>query len=276
MPTTITSYVTVVANTKARATDVNINFNNHRGSLVPINTDTASASDNTHDLGTTEHRWRTGNIVNILSTTITANTIKMLAATTTGDFTLEINAATAAQADIKFGAATSASFVPSGLTRRSITGWTTGSGDEGHFRRSSASTENFNIDTSGSITMGVTPIPLIRRGRPVMVGMMSDSGFAELNCDTTTSFIGCKLEFHSTDGTVAAINFNFNASSDNVNTNGAITYPLSSLWAWDLSQIGNSAVTTTSYHMRIVGTTANTATAFFRISNAQLFAVEIN
>lgn len=57
MPTTITAYNTFVANTKARASEVNTNFNNHRGTLLPINTDTASASDLSHNLGSDEHRW---------------------------------------------------------------------------------------------------------------------------------------------------------------------------------------------------------------------------
>lgn len=58
MPNTITSYHTFSANTKARAAQVNTNFSNYRGTLVPINTDTATASDDTHDLGSTEHRWQ--------------------------------------------------------------------------------------------------------------------------------------------------------------------------------------------------------------------------
>lgn len=58
MPNTITSYHTFAANTKARAAQMNTNLSNHRGTLVPINSDTASASDDTHDLGSTEHRWQ--------------------------------------------------------------------------------------------------------------------------------------------------------------------------------------------------------------------------
>lgn len=58
MADTVTSYNTFVAGTKARASQVNTNFSNHRGTNIPINTDTATGSDNTHDLGTTDHRWR--------------------------------------------------------------------------------------------------------------------------------------------------------------------------------------------------------------------------
>lgn len=55
---TITAYNTFVAGNKARASEVNTNFTNHRGHLVPINTDTTTASNNTHDLGATDRQWR--------------------------------------------------------------------------------------------------------------------------------------------------------------------------------------------------------------------------
>ena len=58
MPNTITAFITMVAGTKARAGHVNTNFNNYRGTLLPINTDTASASHQTHDLGSSDHYWR--------------------------------------------------------------------------------------------------------------------------------------------------------------------------------------------------------------------------
>lgn len=56
---TITSYVTLVPGTKARASDVNSIFQNYRGHIVPVNTDTATASHETHDLGASDHEWRT-------------------------------------------------------------------------------------------------------------------------------------------------------------------------------------------------------------------------
>lgn len=55
---TITSYFTFSAPSRARATQVNNNFMNHRGHLIPINTDTATASNNTHDIGSTDHLYR--------------------------------------------------------------------------------------------------------------------------------------------------------------------------------------------------------------------------
>jgi len=58
MPNTITGYTTFTPGTKAKSAEVNENFSNHRGDLIPINTDTATASDDTHYLGTEEHRYK--------------------------------------------------------------------------------------------------------------------------------------------------------------------------------------------------------------------------
>lgn len=55
---TITAYHTFAIRTKAKSSQVNVNFQNERGHKVPTNTDTATASDNAHDLGATDHRWR--------------------------------------------------------------------------------------------------------------------------------------------------------------------------------------------------------------------------
>lgn len=58
MASTITGYTTFVFDTLIDETEVNENFSNHRGTLVPIEEATATASDNTHDLGSTSHRWK--------------------------------------------------------------------------------------------------------------------------------------------------------------------------------------------------------------------------
>ena len=62
MPNTITSYYTFVPNTKARSSQVNTNFDNHRGTLLPIEENTQSASNLSHDIGATDHWWRAGYI----------------------------------------------------------------------------------------------------------------------------------------------------------------------------------------------------------------------
>lgn len=57
MPSTITAFYTFNPNTKAKSSEVNTNFNNFRGTLIPINTNTQTASDLAHDLGNISHRW---------------------------------------------------------------------------------------------------------------------------------------------------------------------------------------------------------------------------
>lgn len=55
---TVTSFVTMVAGTKARASDVNNNFNNYRGHILPIDPTIQAAANNSYDLGATDHYWR--------------------------------------------------------------------------------------------------------------------------------------------------------------------------------------------------------------------------
>lgn len=57
MPNTIASFFSFSPATKARASEVNVNFSNFRGALIPINSDTVTASNNTHDLGSSEYVW---------------------------------------------------------------------------------------------------------------------------------------------------------------------------------------------------------------------------
>lgn len=55
---TITAFYNFTANTKARASQVQGNFDVFRGHLLPVSPSTATAIDNTYDLGSTEYRWR--------------------------------------------------------------------------------------------------------------------------------------------------------------------------------------------------------------------------
>ena len=55
---TITTFYSFMANTKARASHVNNNFDVFRGHIIPISTDTQTASDGSYDLGSVDYRWR--------------------------------------------------------------------------------------------------------------------------------------------------------------------------------------------------------------------------
>jgi len=54
---TITSFYTFTGNTKARATNVNTNFSNFRGHLLPIDPNTISCIGDTYDIGSVEYRF---------------------------------------------------------------------------------------------------------------------------------------------------------------------------------------------------------------------------
>lgn len=57
---TITAFYNFAANTKARASQVNGNFDAFRGHLLPVSPSTATAENNTWDLGSMGYRWRLG------------------------------------------------------------------------------------------------------------------------------------------------------------------------------------------------------------------------
>jgi len=107
MPNTITSYTTFVAGTRARAAEVNTNFSNYRGDLIPINTDTATASDSVHDLGGSSHRWKDFYV----------GTLDLLGSTSTTNVVVQPRtAATAGGFDILNGSSTMGSWDGSGYT----------------------------------------------------------------------------------------------------------------------------------------------------------------
>lgn len=83
---TITSFNSFIANTRARATQVNTNFSVFRGHFIPIDPNTATAANATYDLGSTEWKWRAGHFSANLNVdgTISAKTIQFKNVTTAG------------------------------------------------------------------------------------------------------------------------------------------------------------------------------------------------
>ncbi len=76
---TITAFYNFTANTKARASQVNTNFDNFRGHLIPISPLTATSANNTYDLGSNEYRWRDvySRSLNLNSNTTTGSDISI-------------------------------------------------------------------------------------------------------------------------------------------------------------------------------------------------------
>lgn len=83
---TITTFYNFSPNTKARATQVNTNFDIFRGHLIPVDPNTAASANNTYDLGSSEYRWRRLYLPTDIGTT-TADIGQMaLSPITTGSF----------------------------------------------------------------------------------------------------------------------------------------------------------------------------------------------
>jgi len=55
---TITSFYEFAPTTVIKSAEMNSNFQNFRGHFLPINTDTATSSNYDHDLGASDHYWR--------------------------------------------------------------------------------------------------------------------------------------------------------------------------------------------------------------------------
>lgn len=60
MANTVTAFYSFSPGTKARSSEVNTNFSQFRGTIVPVVPDTATSADNTYDLGSSEYYWQRG------------------------------------------------------------------------------------------------------------------------------------------------------------------------------------------------------------------------
>jgi len=66
MPSTITAYTSFTLLTNIKSSEVNANFSNHRGTLIPIHETTATAgTTGTYNLGTSEYTWLGGYVNNL-------------------------------------------------------------------------------------------------------------------------------------------------------------------------------------------------------------------
>ena len=108
---TITAFYEFTAGTKARSSEVNSNFSVYRGNLLPVNTDTASSSDLTHNLGSDTHRWND----------IYGGGINLAGATSTTDFRLVPSTSdTLGVVDLMFGTTTITTLNPDGFDGNKI------------------------------------------------------------------------------------------------------------------------------------------------------------
>ncbi len=164
MPSTITTFHNFTADTKARASEVNTNFSNYRGDLLPINTDTTTASHRSHDLGATDHYWNNLYTQNI-SIGLTSTSATVFNALTVGGF------------DILVSGSTIGGLTANGLSAFNETPMEfTTSAARGQFLRSSTLATAGNGTTF--VTIGAAAFTLVTRGRPVKFGLMGAGSLA--------------------------------------------------------------------------------------------------
>ena len=188
MPNTITAYNTFVAGTKARATQVNTNFSNHRGTLLPIHESTQTAANLAYDLGSTEYYW----------TNIYARTLNLIGATTTSNLSIVRDAAVTAGAfDIKIGgtqvqriAATSQIFEFSGTTVGSMNA--SGASFKKNIASGATVSSSFLVSTTTASEITSTSLSITVSGvSPVMLGLVgtpSQGMTAQLTVNTLGNF----------------------------------------------------------------------------------------
>lgn len=193
---TITSFYTFVQNTKARASQVNNNFDVFRGHIIPIHVSTQTSSDLTYDLGSTEYRWRSILVgdLDVLSNTSTGGTVKYRGATSgaVSAAVIEVDGIEVARfANIKSFTTTA------GLGQIAL----------------GANTTQVLATTTSQVTVG--SIQLNSSGNPVEVGFMNrtdttSAGGFSIFAQTSTS---ANLFFYMDNSLMSSINMVGNAQS---------------------------------------------------------------
>ena len=274
MANTITAFYEFSAGSKARAAHVNTNFSNFRGDLVPINTDTATASDSAHDLGSSEHRWKGGYLgtINLEGSTSTTD-VKLVPDTTV----------TSGAADLLFGTTTITSYdqygmKPSGqgpLYAQSPSG-SHGKMSYGYFSSFNTST-GYPIDTTGYYTLTSIRFTTGHDGL-VEVGCASGVNTDDNNLllaifTTPCTFLACDIyvKYGLTTTSLSTLySYNmrvggYNITSTANNGGGNIYYklPISILRGFLNYPTANTEYV---FELGVQGTLSNTATAAFNAS----------
>lgn len=170
---TVTSFFNFQNLSKARSSQININFGNFRGDRIPINSDTATASTNTHHLGSTEYRWRTSYCAAIDFRSSTLSTSLVLSGDT---------AATLGAYDLDMGGVTYLRIGHYGIRS-----------DAFGARENTTTAGNVSVSTtfSGTITSSsgqtILSLDITTKGGPVSIGVFP--GPFSVNTATSESYV---------------------------------------------------------------------------------------
>lgn len=204
MPSTITNFHSFTPGTKARSSEVNTNFSNFRGTILPIEANTAAASHNTHDLGASDHRW----------SSVYAGTVDLLGATTTSNLVLKnITAVTAGAAEMLTGSQTLASFNYGsfgfgGYTTSAFTKFQYQAAGVGNILELlSGGTTLAVFDTSGISPRSIGPMEWTTASAPNGYALLTAVTTTDFKCNTTASVTICTARITVSSPGVVAFGF---------------------------------------------------------------------
>lgn len=161
---TISSFYVFTAGSIARAEDVNANFANFRGHLIPIDPNTSTAATTkTYDLGSTEHKWNVG-YFSKLDVSITSTAQMIVDGLSSGGWNFNINS-------LSVFKITDDGFIGANLTPMTVQNPTATVGNI-----AARSTQSTTITSSQHIANTTCTVQCL--GRPVIVSL---AGFGSTN-----------------------------------------------------------------------------------------------
>ena len=176
---TITAFYNFTANTKARAAQVQGNFDMFRGHIIPIEPLTATSSDVAYDLGADSHRWRTAyaKTLDLVGHTSTAGlTIERDNTTTSQAFVFKVGGTERFRIDEKGYYGANSRFVDGANALATISATYL----QGNYARSTGIDAFKSTVTSTTLIVGGT-LSLITIGRPVLIRLNPKSAFTTIS-----------------------------------------------------------------------------------------------
>ncbi len=200
---TITAFYSFSPNTRARASEVQANFDNFRGHIIPVEPLTITSADITYDIGSDEHRWRYGYFKTIdfdRSTSTASATIEADVNTNTGEMVFKLNGVEKGRLNVGGFA------FPTRLINFAGTATTYG-GIATH-----AEISNTNFSVTAETLIGAT-LTLNTLGGVVAVGFAGSFPYINMGSATTTSGPGATLRLYrdTTTSQVASIGWQLGA-----------------------------------------------------------------
>ncbi len=264
---TITSFYTFSPYTKSRSIQVNANFSNLRWHALPIDPNTATAVDQTYDMGVSDYRWRAG-YMRGASTSISAGSSIIMSGHTADGFQFKKSTTTVLYMQDDNFQAQNRTPMDSTLTAAA-----------GQF----AMGPILNSTITGAGNIAACTCTLTTVGRPVMVGLMNvsnttgSSGIVFTGLTTTATILLQLYIAFLANGTAVASTY-VGSGAVGASSGGSVAgwgltdweYPSGGFWMMFFPAAGTYAMS-----MSVDTTSATTALTNMAFKNTRLFAFEL-